>query len=186
MRFPRLAAVGVSLLLIAAACGDDAGDDAGTRIQLGDNGLTPSIDDIQGEMRDGSTRGLEFATFDGEPATFDRYLGGPLVINFFARWCAPCVQEMPEFERVAQTMADDVTFLGISIDEDPADARELVAATGVTYDVGWDPTETLYAHFQGLSMPTTVFVDGDGAVQRVWSGVLDEESLRDLITEELL
>ena len=70
--------------------------------------------------------------------------------------------------------------------EDPADAEELVAATGVTYDVGWDPAEELYAHFQGFSMPTTVFVDGAGDVQRVWSGVLDEDSLRDLITEELL
>ncbi|GJM36769.1 MAG: hypothetical protein DHS20C19_01360 [Acidimicrobiales bacterium] len=184
MRFPRIIATFVALTLLAAACGDD-GDDNNT-ISLGDNGLTPSIDDIQVEVRDGSTRGLAFATFDNEQVGLEQYLGGPLVINFFAQWCVNCVQEMPAFERISQEFAAEVTFLGISIDEDPADALELVDQTGVTYDVGWDPSEELFAHFQGLSMPTTVFVDADGNVERVWSGVLNDDSLRDRITEDLL
>lgn len=184
MRFPRIIATFIALTLLAAACSDDG--DAGNTINLGDNGLAPSIDDIQVDVRDGSTRGLEFATFDNEPVGFDQYLGEPLVINFFAQWCVNCVQEMPAFERISAEFADEVTFLGISIDEDPADALELVATTGVTYDVGWDPSEELYAHFQGLSMPTTVFVDAAGNVQRVWSGVLDDDSLRDRIDEDLL
>lgn len=183
MPLPRLVAALVAVVLIAGACSDDGGNNT---IKLDDAGLSPDIDDIQSDQAEGSTRGLSFATLDNEPASFDRYLGRPLVINFFAEWCPPCVAEMPAFERVFQDLGDDVGFIGISIDARPELARELVDATGVTYDIGWDPGEELYAHFQGFSMPTTVFVDADGNVERVWSGPLDDDSLRDRIAEDLL
>lgn len=184
MRFPRIIAVILAVALLAAACSDD--DDGGNTIRLDDAGLTPDIDDIQIEVNEGSTAGLQFATLDNEPASFERYLGRPLVINFFAEWCVNCVHEMPAFERIFQEVGDEVDFVGISIDARPELAQELIDATGVTYDIGWDPSEELYAHFQGFSMPTTVFVDENGDVQRVWSGVLDDDSLRDRIVEELL
>lgn len=184
MRLPRFIAAILALSLLAAACSDD-GDDPNT-IQLDENGLTPGIDDIQIEVSEGSTVGLPFATLENEPTTFDSYLGEPLVINFFAEWCPNCVHEMPDFEDVFQDVQDEVNFIGISLDQRPEDALDLIDATGVTYDIGWDPSEELFAHFRGFSYPTTVFVDAEGNVARVWSGVLNQDSLRDLIDEEIL
>jgi peroxiredoxin len=96
------------------------------------------------------------------------------------------VQEMPDFQDVSQEFAGEVDFVGLSIDKGAAEALELIDATGVTYPTGWDPTEEIYAHFRGLSMPTTVFVDADGQIRRVWSGALDADALRDKINEEIL
>lgn len=159
----RIAAAVLAVTVLATACGDD---DA-----------TAGADSVVG---------LDYATFDGGSASFDDRIGTPMVVNFFAEWCVNCITEMPEFEAVSQDLAGQVDFIGISIDRGSAEALALVDATGVTYDVGWDPSEELYAHLEGLSMPTTAFVDETGRITRVWSGVLDAESLREKIEEEIL
>ena len=168
MTFRRIAALLVVATLSAAACGTDGDTVAGSTID-------PD-----------RVTGLTFATFDGTTEHFDDRVGTPLVVNFFAEWCVNCIQEMPEFQEVSQELAGEVDFVGISIDRGSAEALALVEATGVTYDVGWDPNEELFSHFRGLAMPTTAFVDASGTITRVWSGVLDADRLRELIAEEIL
>jgi len=182
MTFPRLASAFLALVLLASACGDDGGSNT---IDLG-NGFAPPVGEIQAEPSRDNIVGLTYETFDGTEASFDDRIGTPMVVNFFAEWCVNCIQEMPEFQAVSQELAGQVDFVGISIDKGSAEAVALVEATGVTYDVGWDPSEELYAHFRGLSMPTTAFVDATGKITRVWSGVLDADSLREKIDEEIL
>ena len=193
--FPRFAAALLAFGLLAAACGDDSATDAGPgTIDLGENGLTPSQDDVQVDsdalsddsVSDDSVIGLEFATFEGDTARFDDHLGQPLVINFFAEWCPNCIAEMPDFEEVFQDFDGEVAFVGMSIDQASESALRLVEETGVTYETGWDPSEEIYAHFRALAMPTTVFVNPDGSIERVWSGALDADGLTDLINEEIL
>jgi thiol-disulfide isomerase/thioredoxin len=169
MTFPRLTALLLAAGMFAVACGAD-----GSSTSPGET--DPSSD---------SVAGLTYVSFDGTTEHFDDRAGTPLVVNFFAEWCVNCIQEMPDFEAVSQELLGEVDFLGISIDRGSAEALALVEATGVTYDVGWDPDEDLYAHFQGLAMPTTAFVDASGKITRVWSGVLDAASLREKIDEEI-
>ncbi len=127
-----------------------------------------------------------FERFDGGTGSFTDYEGAPLVVNFFASWCTPCVDEMPEFERVHASLGDRVAFLGLNVTEQPASARALIARTGITYDTGRDPTGDLLRAFGGVAMPTTVFVRADGTVARVHAGKLDATELRRIIDEELL
>ena len=183
MRLPRPIASAIALSLVTASCGDDSSTDT---IKLDDDGLTPPVEAVQVGPGDADVLGLEYATFEGETATFDDLTGTPLVINFFAEWCPSCISEMPDFEEVSQELGDNVRFVGISIDARSESALQLVADTGVTYDVGWDPTESLYAHFRALAMPTTVFVDEYGAITEVWSGALSAAQLRDKINAEIL
>ena len=63
------------------------------------------------------------------------------------------------------------------------DAAFLVEQTGVTYDLGWDPTAEVFAQLGGVVMPTTVFVDAAGVVRETWSGVLTAEELTAKIAE---
>jgi thiol-disulfide isomerase/thioredoxin len=178
MPFSRIASLIVALALLAAACGNDtATEPAATPDVTTPCSEAPSSDNVFG---------IAYETFDGEPARLDDHLGTPLVINFFAQWCVNCVQEMPDFQEVSKEFAGEVDFVGLSIDKGAAEALELIDATGVTYPTGWDPTEEIYAHFRGLSMPTTVFVDADVQIQRVWSGALDADAPRDKISEEIL
>ena len=129
--------------------------------------------------------GLSFDRFDGETGEVADHGGQPLVVNFFASWCAPCVREMPEFQEVFESFDGRVAFLGLSQDRSPQDALALVESTGVTYDVGWDPDLEVYGATGSIAMPTTAFVSASGRLLDVFAGVLDAESLTERIEDVL-
>ena len=156
----RFATVVLVLTFVAAACSGD-GSTAGT---------TTSFTSLH----------------DDSTSTLADHAGTPLVVNFFAATCPPCRGEMPDFQEVSQDLGDRVRFIGISVDPTRAEADEVVADTGVTYDLGWDPDFALYYQFGGFKLPTTVFLSADGETLEVVSNALSESTLRDLIDEHLL
>ena len=128
---------------------------------------------------------LTFDLFDGGTGTIADYDGTPLVVNFFASWCPPCVREMPEFQDVFESLEGRVAFLGLSQDSSTQAAVDLVERTGVTYDVGWDLDLEVYEATESIAMPTTAFVSPSGELLDTFAGVLDTESLAELIENVL-
>ena len=124
--------------------------------------------------------------FDGSSGSFADYQGKPLVVNFFASTCVPCVTEMPEFEEVFQQMQGDVAFLGMNVAERLADGERIAEATGVTYDLARDPQGAFLAEFGGTLMPTTALIRADGTVADIHIGELRGSDLEALIDKELL
>ncbi|MDP8987408.1 MAG: TlpA family protein disulfide reductase [Actinomycetota bacterium] len=119
-----------------------------------------------------------FSMLSGGMGSFADYRGRPLVINFFASWCAPCVAEMPDFEAVHQELGEQVAFLGINLRDQVDDATRLVETTGVTYDVGRDPSGDLATALGVVNMPSTLFVSADGQVVDAHPGALTAGDLR--------
>ena len=91
---------------------------------------------------------------------------------------------MPDFETTHLAVRDDVDFVGLAMQDRAEAALALVDETGITYDIGLDDG-TLLQQFGGLGMPTTVFIDANGVIQNVHTGVLDVESLTEIIDEHL-
>lgn len=154
----------------------------------GSDDTTPAATEAAGAAPTGS-RAVPSTTFemlDGSPGSFATYRGRPLVVNFFASWCAPCLAELPGFERVHQDLEGRVAFLGLNLQDRPADGRGVVEETGITYDVGRDPDGELFRAFRGLAMPTTAFVDATGRIVDLHSGGLSAGALRDRIIDALL
>ena len=94
----------------------------------------------QGELPE-SVAEVRLGALDGGP---DHSLGEligtkPVVLNFFASWCAPCITEMPGFEAVHQSVGDQVTVVGMAYQDSPEHALDTVARTGVTYPTYGDP-----------------------------------------------
>lgn len=111
-----------------------------------------------------------------EPADLETD-GTPLVINFWASWCAPCRAEMPAFEQVHQELGDQVRIVGVT-DEDDHDASTKAAdAAGVTYPLLVDEDQTLLTDLKISGLPGTVFVDADGKVIGRHLGALTEADL---------
>ena len=118
-------------------------------------------------------------------------IDGPIVLNFWASWCEPCIEEMPEFELVNQEVAGRVTFIGINDGESLETARQFAyEVTGVSYLVLLDPRKSMTdGPYPLVGRPTTYFIGDDGIIKELRVGIVDLETLRglvgDLIGEEL-
>ncbi len=129
---------------------------------------------------------VEFTRFDGSKATLSDFRGQKLVVNFFASTCIPCKKEMPALQRVHERLGDDVTFVGIAVQDDPEAAQDLIDQTGVSYDLGQDPSGSLFQGFGGVVLPVTAFVAEDGTVMKLHAGQLTEAEITQLISDNLL
>lgn len=127
----------------------------------------------------------ELSTFDGDPTSLRDLTGDPLVVNFWASWCAPCIAEMPDFEEVHRDLGDRVRFVGVNTQDERENALRMVDRTGVTYDLVRDPGGDLFRDLEVFAMPTTYFIDARGVVAHRHSGLATQQQLRDLIAEHL-
>lgn len=113
------------------------------------------------------------------------YRGAPLVVNFWATWCDPCVREMPALQAVAADLDGRVSFLGVNVRDDRRRARALARRTGVTYDLAGDRSGRLFSRVDGYGMPTTLFVDAEGTIVYRHAGPLDAAGVRALLRRHL-
>ena len=114
--------------------------------------------------------------------------GKPIVVNFWAALCGPCRLEMPEFQRVWDERADEVTIVGVDIGPQwQLGTREqgeaFLVEIGVTYPAGTTSDPDVNTKFSILGMPTTVFIHADGRLLRTWTGALNEAKVNELIDE---
>ncbi|MFT5223191.1 MAG: thiol-disulfide isomerase/thioredoxin [Glaciecola sp.] len=112
-------------------------------------------------------------------------LGGPAVVNFWATWCAFCVDEMADFEAVHRKVRDQVRFIGVDREDSVERALTLAADIGVTYELLEDPDGAFFRASQGRGMPTTLFVDGDGIIVYRHAGPMSQQQLLSLLSDYL-
>jgi cytochrome c biogenesis protein CcmG, thiol:disulfide interchange protein DsbE len=129
---------------------------------------------------------VAFEHFDGGAAELADWRGEPLVVNFWASWCPPCVAEMRDaFEPLHQELGEQVTFLGVNLQDNADAAGDVVEQTGVTYDLARDDG-TLFTAFGGFGMPLTALIDEDGTVVARHTGALTQAELEALVRTHLL
>lgn len=140
----------------------------------------------EGDAADKGALAPDFRLLDleGEPRRLSE-IDGPIVLNFWASWCEPCIEEMPEFEIVNQEAAGRVTFIGVNDGESLETARQFAyEVTGVSYMILLDPRKFLTdGPYPLVGRPTTFFIGSDGLIKELRVGIVDLETLRDLVAD---
>lgn len=108
---------------------------------------------------------------DGREVTLaERLEEGPVIVDFWATWCKPCIKGFPETQRIFDNYRDcGLSVFAVSIDGPRSTSRvgALIKSKGNTFDVLLDPSQEVARKFHVTSVPRTVLIDTDGNI--VWA-----------------
>jgi cytochrome c biogenesis protein CcmG/thiol:disulfide interchange protein DsbE len=95
----------------------------------------------------------------GQQVSLSQYQGKPVIINFWASWCAPCQQETPLLASWYKQQHGHVVLLGLDENDTTADALKFARAKGVSYPIGFDPQVKVALAYNVDGLPQTFFLN---------------------------
>lgn len=134
----------------------------------------------------GEASGLEFPCLDGKSSIHFGQMRGPLIVNVWGSWCAPCKDEIPIIRSFYSKYQAKVHVVGVDVEEaKKSDGSDFVISNGMTWPILVDPDARSRGFF-GMGVPVTWFIDDKGKVLYKKIGVLNsEQELRDLANNYL-
>jgi thiol-disulfide isomerase/thioredoxin len=124
---------------------------------------------------------FELQTLTGETLKLRELQGKPLLVNFWATWCAPCVIEMPIFQQFYDVHNNELQVLAVNADESIIDVRTFVEDQKLTYPILLDPGGKVQELYRMRGYPTTVFIDANGIIQVIHIGTLSEKQVEEYL-----
>jgi len=126
---------------------------------------------------------------DGNRIGMSEKFGKPIVINFWATWCPPCKQELPDFDKLYREYGDKVTFMMVNLTDGKRDTvdgtKSFVSKNGYTFPVYFDTAYEGLDAYNVSSIPQTTFIDKNGNIYTTRIGAMNEATLRSYINAML-
>ena len=131
---------------------------------------------------------FEVQLFDGgEFRLSEEYADNVVVVNFWYPSCAPCREEMPEFQTAWEELeGEPVRFLGLFVPsgfDNESTARDFVSELRLTFDFATDHQETIATAYGIEFYPTTWFIDREGTIRETHAGVMKSERITGIVRE---
>jgi peroxiredoxin len=121
-------------------------------------------------------------TLDGQTVNLSDYRGQVVLLNTWATWCPPCRAEMPDLEAYYQQHQEDgFVVLAVNTQESRDTVAAFLREHDFTFPVLLDPGGEVMREYGVLGLPTSFFIDRDGAMRGVWSGQLSPARLKELV-----
>lgn len=121
-------------------------------------------------------------TITGQTKTIGRQQN-VTVINFWATWCPPCREEMPDLNQFYQGHKQDIDFYAINIQESQAKVNDFIHANQLVFPVLLDLNGAIAKLFQINAIPTTVVIDKHGIIQYRKAGTVTKSELETVLNK---
>ena len=116
----------------------------------------------------------DFTVTDADrTVTLSQFRGKPVVLNFWATWCPPCVEEMPSLVQLQKKLGDKVTIIAISEDADNKAYKQFIRDHNIDLLTVRDPKQSANVLYGTFKFPETYVIDKDGIIRRKFIGAAD-------------
>ena len=171
------------LIPALVGCNQTGGDD-----QVTTEAPEANVPDTPDEPVETRTPAPDFTVYDaqGNEVKLSDYLGTPVVINFWATWCPPCREEMPEFQRAYVRYGYKIQFLMINVasgGDTVSVAENFVQKKGYTFPVFHDTDFDAADTYNVTGIPTTYFISADGYIVSYVVGSISGDALNQEINK---
>ena len=117
---------------------------------------------------------LNLPDLSGQQRSLDEFAGKVLLVNFWASWCRPCIEEVPGIRRLAEAMRDKpFVVLGVNVGEAQRRVQAAVKRLKIDYTVLLDKDSAVFKDWGATVLPTAYILDHNGRVQYIRQGPLE-------------
>src|SRR3989338_233281 len=126
---------------------------------------------------------FELETLEGKKAKLSDYRGKKVILNFWASWCPPCREEMPEFQRIYSENRDKLVVVGVNLQESRENAEAFIEKLSITFPILLDPNSQVKDMYNVFTQPVTYFIDESGKIVDKKFGSLTSEEINEKIAK---
>jgi thiol-disulfide isomerase/thioredoxin len=173
----RSLVVALSILLLCTGCGATGESVAGATPAAEKPGGALVVDGGDEEAYD-----FTLQTIDGASVTLSDLRGNWVLVNFWATWCPPCVEEMPYLETLSSER--DIEVIGINLNEKEDVVAKFLSDNGITFPILMDPDEVTQLMYEARALPRTVVVAPDGKIAGRVYGRVSPDSFDSWLDEQ--
>jgi thiol-disulfide isomerase/thioredoxin len=183
--------VALAVLSFAGVLGNQGGGEGIESVELLDTPPAPARGDLDVGAEVGKLApDFEISDFEGDRHRLSDFRGKVVYVNFWATWCGPCIEELPEIQAL-EDGNEDVVVITVNRRQPVEDAEQWLAdlpnpagGSGLSFTVdGIDPDDTLYDTYRGLGMPVSYFIDADGVVSSLYNGQISLEEMEAAVAQ---
>ena len=117
----------------------------------------------------------------GKEVQLHSLVGKPIILNFWASWCPPCKQEMPDFEAAYKEYGSEIQFMMVNMTdggrETISSAKEYIASQGYSFPVYFDTKQEAAIEYGVSAIPTTYFINAQGNIIAYAAGAITAQHL---------
>ena len=123
---------------------------------------------------------FELESLEGMKVKLSNYRGKRVILNFWASWCPPCREEMPEFQKIFQNNPDTVV-LGVNLQEGKDAIEPFTKKLGIKFPILLDPNAQVKELYNVFTQPVTYFIDKNGKITDKKFGALTVEEIKEKV-----
>jgi thiol-disulfide isomerase/thioredoxin len=126
---------------------------------------------------------LSFQNLSGKNVQIQDYLGKVVLVNFWATWCGPCVEELPHFQKYHKLYSPEFVVLAIDNQGTVDKVQSFINQLGLNFKISLDLDANVSVLYQTFGLPTSAIIDQEGMIRFQHIEITGEEQLQNYLTQ---
>lgn len=126
---------------------------------------------------------FQLKDLQGNIVKLSDFRGKKVMLNFWAPWCPPCKQEMPEMQKFHEAAGNEISILAVNIDPQYNSAK-FIEKMGINFPILLDVKDEVNTQYKVMTVPATYFIDDKGIIRDKYLSAMEAETMWEM-TEKM-